>query len=787
MKDISFKAALLISATGSLYGTAQAQTPSPAATEQSADAEATSGEIIVTARRREENLQDVPVAITAIAGDALTQTGVRDGTDLVKVAPSLSVRDNAARRDVIVFELRGVSAGDVLLSQDPGVAVYVNDVVRARPFGLQGALYDLDSVQVLYGPQGTLFGRNSTAGAVLINTKKPSFDGVSGEFRAAYGNYDRRELTAAINLPIGDILAFRVAGEVKKRDGFTLNLFNGRRLDDQDQRAFRVSSLVEQGGFSTLSVVDYFKSSTNGSGNKLLAARAPGTCDPSILALTGICNNTGLFATFLTNAAVQGAVADSQAIGPRQTRLDSDTFSDQRVITFSNTTTVDVNDAITLKNIFGYMDIETDTRNDLDGSALPGLSTRTTGDIKQWSNEFQVQASFSDVDAILGVYYFKETGQDTSYSNAFSPPPSGRDGFFGPGTTLTDAPATNISKSVFGQATWRATDALSFTVGGRYTWDTRTIEARGRNPLTQTCLVFDANNVRLPFDNCSRQESKKFSDPSYTLSADYKVSDDILVYLAHRRGYRSGGFNPRGVNNATLAPFNSEKIQDFELGLKSEFDLGNTPVRFNAAAFYAKYDGIQRTTTIIINGVTATSVVNAASGNIKGGEASLVIEPIYGLKLGGNISYVDFTVGSFPERVTNSLTTPPTPVSVVLNDLTLPNSQVQFGLNATYNTDLGDFGKLSAVFNYKWASKRATQLTFPFIEPEGRVPSFGSADASLRLSEISGSPVFVGVFVENLFDETILNEGLSIQRNFGLTSSTYAPPRMYGVEIGAKF
>ena len=796
MKAIAIRAVLMASAAAGICGSAQAQVSPAPQTDQgstrSADAiDGSSGDldaIVVTARRRAENLQDVPVAITAISGDALTQTGVRDGTDLVKVTPSLSVRDNASRRDVIIFELRGISAGDVLLAQDPGVAVYVNDFVHARPYGLQGALFDLESVQVLYGPQGTLFGRNSTAGAVLINSKKPDTDAISGDVRAAIGNYDRRELSGALNLPLGDKAAIRFAGEFKKRNGFTTNLTNGLDLDNQDQKAFRISLLTKPvDALTNITVFDHFKSSNNGTGNKLFAARAPGTCDPIIQQSTGICNFTGTFAGIFTNAVVQAAVADSIAIGPRQTRLSADTFSDQRVWSLVNTTTLEVSDAITLKNIFGYMDVAVDTRNDLDGSVITGLSTRSLVDSTQWSNEFQVQGSFGALDAIAGAYYFKEQGQDTAYSNAFSPAPIGRANFFGPGTTVTDTPITNISKSIFAQATWRATPKLSLTVGARYTWDTRRLEARGRTPATQTCNVFDTNNVRLPFTNCARLEEGKFSDPSYTISADYKVSDDVLVYAAHRRGYRSGGFNPRGTNNATLAPFQPEKIQDFELGFKSQFDLGATMVRFNAAAFVAKYDDIQRTKAIIVNGIPATSVVNAASGNIKGGEAALTIEPTEGLRFSGNVSYVNFKIGSFPDIVNNSLTTPATPVPVTLTNLTFPNSKWQYNLNATYDREVGSIGKLTAVFNYKWASQRGGQLTFPFVEPESRVPSFGSADASIRLSNISGTPIFAGVFVENLFDKVILNEGLSIQRTFGLTAVTYAPPRMFGFEVGAKF
>lgn len=745
--------------------------------------------IIVTARRREENMQNVPVAITAISGSSLVQSGIRDGNDLVKIVPSLSVNQNSGRRDVIIFELRGVSAADTLLPQDPGVAVYVNDFVHARPQGLQGALYDLDSVQVLYGPQGTLFGRNSTAGAVLFSTKKPRLGVLEGDFRAAIGNYERRELTGAVNLPLGEKVALRFAGEFKKRNGYTHNLTDNRMLDDADQKAFRVSALIEPApGFTNTTVFDYYKSATNGTGNKLVAARLRGTCDPMIQQLTGICNTTSLFANVLGDATVTAAVADQNAIGPRATRLGVDTFASQKVVSIVNTTSLAVNDEITLKNIVGYIKYRSSDKNDLDGSALPGLTTNLSLNSDQWSEEFQVQGSFGNVDAIFGAYYFRENGVDSAYTNAFSAAPLGAAQTFNATTQVTQAEATNISKSLFGQATWKVTPQLSLTGGLRYTWDTRRIDAQGSVPGASLCSVFDRSGVRLPFTGCSRKEGTNFSDPSYTFSADYKISSDVLVYAAHRRGYRSGGFNPRGVNNATLAPFLPEKITDYEVGLKSDFNAGGLKGRFNLAAFVADYSNIQRSVATVVNGVFATTVVNAASARIKGGEVSLTIEPTEGLRLSGNVSYVDFKVKEFADIVTNSATTPATPTPVIIRDQTFPVAKWQYGLTVNYNKEIGQsVGNLAFVFNYKWRGSTGGALSFPFTDPESTIPAYGLADASLRLNNVAGSPAYVGVFVENAFNKTTLVGGLSIQRTFGLTTANYNAPRMFGFEVGARF
>ena len=241
------------------------------------------------------------------------------------------------------------------------------------------------------------------------------------------------------------------------------------------------------------------------------------------------------------------------------------------------------------------------------------------------------------------------------------------------------------------------------------------------------------------------------------------------------------------MNNATLVPFKPEKIQDYEIGLKTQFEAGDVRFRFNAAGFYADYEDIQRSVATIVNGVPATSVFNAAAATIKGGEATFTVEPVEGLTLSANASYVDFKVKRFDDVVSNSLTTPATPVPVSVRDLTFPVSKWQYGINASYNRELSNFGELNMVFNYKWRGKSTGGLSFPFIDAEGLIPAYGTADASMRISDIAETPIFVGVFVENAFDKTALAGGLSIQRTFGLSTANYIAPRMYGLEIGAKF
>ncbi|MFD2580397.1 TonB-dependent receptor plug domain-containing protein [Novosphingobium colocasiae] len=254
---------------------ANAQTPAANQSEQDGSVSAQEaperGDIIVTARRRNENLQDVPIAITALGGTALATRGVRDAYDLQGQVPSLAITTNTPSRSSVSYAIRGQRTNEAQLLTDPPVGAYFAEVVMPRTYGFGTAFYDIQNIQVLKGVQGTLFGRNMTGGAVLVEPNHPDLGSFRVEGALQYGSYNLKDVYGAVNVPlIPDVLAFRVAGKYRDRDGFTKDISTGRDYDDQHYYAFRPSIEIKLPNFTSYTVFDYLKEDEHGSGAKLI-------------------------------------------------------------------------------------------------------------------------------------------------------------------------------------------------------------------------------------------------------------------------------------------------------------------------------------------------------------------------------------------------------------------------------------------------------------------------------------------------------------------------------------
>ena len=771
-----------------------------------------SGDIVVTARRREESLQSVPLSITAVSGDMLKSVGVRQIDDVVNVAPSLRSVGNGGRRDALIFTLRGINAAGVTLPQDPGIAVYSDEIIYARPYGLTGAMIDLENVQILYGPQGTLFGRNSTAGAILLSSKKPNLSLYEGEVSFAVGNYDRREFTAIANVPIvEDQLALRVAGKRRKVDGFTHVIYADPVFkksfaraddwaDDVDDWYIRASLRFEPGDgrFSNIVTYDYFKSDTVGTGQILVAARPVGVLDQYRLDVTTAAgapvsafSGGAAFAsqrwaggptaaTGLGFPSYQSLLARQKTLGIRTRYADEQLSSNQKVTGIGNVTTFELSDTLTVKNVIGYRKYVIDQSVDLDGTELPQQYGDYYANFRHWSEELQFQGKLlnNQLSWILGGYYFNEKGADiVGGTNSGSRV-----------VMFTSGHGQNLSKSVFGQVyfTPDGLDKLTLTLGGRYTWDKRSYTWTHRTG--SACRVLNDAGAVLPSGACALTRTTKFSDPTYNISLDYRWSPDVMTYIAHRRGYRSGGFNARAVNLAQRVPFDSERIEDYEIGLKAKFKLGTVPARFNIAAYKAKNRGFQANALTLDRGVVATNIVNAGAATIKGGEAELAFGPVAGFELSLNGAMADFTFDRFDTVVvptSGPRTGLPTPIT--LRDLPGYNSKYSWGATLSHGAKLS-FADVRSAFSYSWKSRARSGLAIPFSEsPEGDLPAAGLANASVRLEDIGGSPVFVNANVSNLFNTDKLQSNLSLQGSLGFTTGYYTPPRMWTLEVGARF
>ena len=424
--------ATLLSVASALIGltpAAQAQEAAPAdvtaGETTTQDANSGFGDIVVTARRREERIQDVPIAVSAISGEDLSAKSVVQLSDLTRAVPALNIVPGGFGSSVPRFTIRSQTQFEQLLTLDPSVGVYFADVVQARAHGVNSAFFDIASVEVLKGPQGTLFGRNTTGGAIVINPNTPT-DKLEGFLRATIGNYATRNFEGAINVPITDWARLRVAGRIADHDGYTYDPYVDRNFDDEHNTSWRASLLLEpSANFTNLLVVNGFRANEQGSGWRLTGV-FPGSL---------IANARPDVYTFLTQAGDR-RIAGTEVATPQN---DTDAWG------LSNTTTLKLGD-ITLKNVFGYRKVDATSLLDFDGSPLVVWPSTEIIHEDQYSDELQLLGTaFEDkLNWIVGGYWFREKGDDTQRTTITLPPLFNQD-------VIRTGYVTNESKSAFAQ------------------------------------------------------------------------------------------------------------------------------------------------------------------------------------------------------------------------------------------------------------------------------------------------------------------------------------------------
>jgi len=762
-------------------------------------------EIVVTARRRDESLQSVPISVSVLGGEALANRRITQPDQLVSQLPSIQARPNSNRRSVVLWEMRGITTSDSLLPQDPSIGYYVDEVIINRTHGSNSALFDIENVQALYGPQGTLFGRNTTGGAILITTRKPS-DVFEGEVTGAVGNYDQRNLTAVLNVPVGEGFALRGGLRIDRRDGFSKALPSGRELDNARSEAWRLTArwdVDEQ--LSTTLTYSGTHTDDNGTSSVLQAGPLCGFSYP-LQSTTGPVTYNITAPLCGLAAVVNANLAAQRAVGVRKVFAQIPALSREYTYMVNNTTSYEVEPGLKLKNIVAYRNLHVRYRSDLDaqGPIGPGggnlLDVATGIYADQFSEELQLQGDTERFDWVLGGYYFREKGLDFADATQFQfgPPPW-------PSST-TDSTAVNTSKSLFAQATYQVPflEGLTLTAGGRYTWDKREINWHHAARITGTGLFvcrLDRDGVGgvdsdpfgpEPIDkkrkDCNASRQVKFSEPTWTLSADYRWSENLLTYVAHRHGYHAGGFNGRGANSTSFAAFAPEKINDVELGFKANGSVGEMPFRANLAAYRSWYDDLQLTVADLGPPV-ATVIKNAAKAKIQGFEFDWSLRPFEGLQLSGFIGYVDGEYKEFntvcPAGAVGCVAGRP----ITLINIPFAASKRTAGVTVDYRHALtGDLGEVGLVVNYGWRSSyRGGATNFPIYEPAARIPAYGLVNASASWRDIAGSKVSVTVFGRNLTDKTYATGGIPLSGQFGFTPATYGEPRTYGVELNYKF
>ncbi|MEQ9662733.1 MAG: TonB-dependent receptor [Parasphingopyxis sp.] len=770
------------------------QTEAEPGAAQASPALNTGDQIVVTARRREESLSQTPVSVSVLSGDDLQARSINSEADLQAATPGLIVRSTQGSSQ-FNYAIRGQSIDAFSVSQ-PGVLTYVNEF-QTNALNA-GSLYDIGSVQVLKGPQGTLFGRNTTGGAVLFSTAEPEFGGFEGYVRGRVGNLDAWQAEGMLNIPIGDRAAFRVAGIVDQRDGFVRNLVDGERLNNIDRWSTRASLRVEIGDSIETSFVGEYGQS-NGNGDVLLAysSNLPGSIGSDGVPLA---SNINVFYSPILDtlagpgayAALQAAypgspdggyseyVAIQRALGNRVTYLDADTGLDAESGYIINTTSIDISDNAQIKNIIGYSYNRNFSLFDQDGSPLPFYGyVQTRNEVESFSEELQLSGEAFDgrISYIIGGYYSNEqrtSGQTFNYfdlgpvANPILGPVFG--GALPLGNRLEgDFDISSIGG--FAQATLEVVDNLNFTAGFRYT------EEKNR---------FTSVSGFTPFFTNGTMESRTDSDPSWSLSLEYRATPSLFLYGTYRGSWRGGGFNynaPPVNASAELGgnTFDPENIEDVELGIKFDGYLGSVRTRANLAVYRSWVDNIQRIAYLTFPNVgPGAATVNADGARFQGLEADVSFQLTPELLVGGSFNFSDPEYrGGTQQNLFGTIIN-----FTTFSDVTRYSGSGFIDYTTVLPNNAGDlrarldvYAQSSLYFsNYGLSGAPGTQIS-PYELVNFRV----------GIDDIGGSGVSAAFFAKNILDQEYYVGGIGLGTAGGYNLAVPGEPLTYGLDVSIRF
>lgn len=754
-------AGLALSVLASWPGVAVSQEPGSG--EQSAESDAGVQEVVVTARRTRERLQDVPVAVTAFSAASLEQRNVATLDQVAMFTPNIRFDGAAAlsggNYNATVF-IRGVGQNDFAIFSDPGVGVYVDGVYYARSIGGVFDSFDVESVEVLRGPQGTLFGKNTVGGAVLITTGSPDLGGLAAEGEVTTGSYDRFDVKGMLNLPlVTDKLGLRISVASVNRDGYVTRLSDGSDQGDRNADMARLKLRWQATDTLTIDIgADYTKAREHQAANKLLVVgNAPG--------LTGIpflVNYNRFVAPGMGITAPNGLPTLNPSFitdGPFSTYATSPNRNDLDLWGMQSVVAADIG-SVEFKSITAYRHMEAFFARDGDNTPFRFRETTNDDTQEQVSQEFQLNGSlFGDaITYVAGAYYFREKASDDATATlalglappATPPPPSPSAIIF----NRTD----NTSWGVFGQFDWKITSRLSATLGGRFSDDEKKFHVRD---------IYMRNNV----EYVNVKVADTWSDFTPRAGLNFKLANDVLLYVTYAEGYKQGGFNGRPlVGPSEVTAYAPEALATYEAGLKLSAFGGR--LTSNLAAFHSKYEDIQLT----VNQTPNNFVANAAVAEIDGAELEVNWVPSSWFSLNAAVGYVDAQYTSVGEGLGPTQILPITRNSKFVKT---PEWTASGGAEVRQAFRWGELALRGDVSNY--ARMYHDVANTPIISDDGYTLVNG------RLSyTFPGESLQLAVFGNNLTNELYLVSG-NASVGFGLAEASYGRPREWGVSLKYRF
>lgn len=755
--------------------------------------------VIVTARRRDESLQTTPVSITVLSGDNLIEQNVRNFADLrgrvsnLEITPMLSGGTS--------FTIRGVGQTSAQVNSDSKAGFYVDEMYVSRQEGNDLYFYDIDSVQVLKGPQGTLFGKNTTAGAVLLTTKRPT-DEFEGYLNVRGGRFARFETEGAINLPVAEGIAARFSFRTQNVKGYIDHLLDDGESGNVNNKSARLQLRGEDGPLKIDILGEYNTQSTDGGATIPVGCLSTASyvrnydslhsvpfCDAYPVIGKDYTVYGGATLTIPTSSVITDRAVGGDANSDLTRQAGKGPYNDTDVYTLNVRGAYDLTDTLTLRSISAFRrntaSFYTPTLHAPNDIYAENDYTKTT----QFTQEVTLGGSAFDerLQFLAGGFYF--------YQNTRFLQDTGPD-WIDPLGYVYDGRLKYQSYAAFVQASFKITPQLEFTAGARYTWDDKKgssyvfYAGNGRTYVRDgqvlQCGYFIGDFIG-GITNCGGdpftaqgKDSWDGFDPKFQLS--YEVTPTLFVYATAAHGYNSGGFNqqigatpPGGVYAST---YNPEKLWSYEGGVKT--DLFDRRLQLNVSGFYQDYSDIQSTVLVTIGGITTRQFATAASARETGFEVEFTARPVPELTIRGNGSYLH---QKYTKIVPGALIGLDTPVNSA--------PKYQFSAAVSYDFAVGSDGRLTPTVDVRGIGKKpACYTTGTPTVPQAatcNLPAYALVGARLDYSPSPDSPWTIALWGTNLFDKVTQLARTGYTGGMGVDRYTPGRPLEFGAELSVRF
>ena len=714
-------------------------------------------DIVVTARRTEESVQDTPLAVTAFSAETLQRQGALQVTDLQGAVPNLNIVQGRGSSNSTNIYIRGVGQPDALQTFDPAVGVYVDDVYYSRIRGTQFDLLDLERIEVLRGPQGTLYGKNTIGGALKLVSRRPG-----DEFRArgsvAYGSYNLIDIQAAVSGPVAEGLSLGLSALHSQRDGYVTDPVTGAEYNDKNTQAVRGSLAWDPASNVRIDfAADYSRDD---------AALTVGQATNSLTTFSG---------------GTPYVVPSPPPVYNFETRVTPGLPNSTELQHWGGSLriAVDLSDTLTLKSITGYRNLESTDYIDFDATELSISEALVDVEQDQQSQEFQLTYDSGPVTAVAGLYYLREnvSSHQEAYANDLLGAAFLNSGFI----RTVDDDLETTSKAAYANISYALSDKFRISGGIR-----RTQEEKDYVRTTSTFYsLLPAFNATYPF----APPVAEFEDTSVAFSLDYKSSENTLWYLRYSEGFKSGGYNGRANSVSESSLYDPEHADSWEVGFKTT--QWDNRLRLNLAGFVTDYTDFQaRVSGTDIDPLTNVpspklSILNAGGLLLTGVELEAVLVPMTGLQLDAQVGYLDADYTEFADARFTSFAGSRAFQTPAFS----PEWTARYA--AQYQFDMGDGSSITVGAAAKFRSRMALTVDNTPVNSAVDLPGMFQDDYWLYDARVvwndPSARYTVGVYGQNLSDEVYKTDAQEFSSVGNIRTAYYGAPRTFMIKVAARY